>query len=96
MRLGQLERLDPGDGQLKDTAWLSPAEAAGFYARNRRYLNLEVMGERERQLMQTLDQAFGRVDGLKGRDASGSNACGGGGSHIRIAIPPGGVLTPQQ
>ena len=47
--------------QLKDTAWLSPAEAAGFYARNRRHLNLDVMGERERQLMETLDQAFGRV-----------------------------------
>lgn len=56
----------------------SPAEAAGFYARNRRHLNLDVMGEGERQLMETLDQAFGRVDGLKERDASRSNACGGG------------------
>jgi hypothetical protein len=102
LRLGQLEEVEPGDGQpapgslpgeielaaypelrklawqLKDNAWLRPAEAAGFYARNRRHLNLEVIGEGERQLMETLDQAFGRVDGLKGRDASRSNACGGG------------------
>ena len=47
--------------QLKDNAWLSPAEAAGFYARNRRHLNLDVIEERERQLMETFDQAFGRV-----------------------------------
>jgi transcriptional regulator with XRE-family HTH domain len=63
--------------QLKDNAWLRPVEAAGFYARNRRHLNLDVVGERERQLMETLGLAFGRVDGLKGRDASRSNACWG-------------------
>jgi hypothetical protein len=85
LRLGQLEAVEPGGGQLapgslpgeialaaypelrqlawqlKDTAWLSPAEAAGFYARNRRHLNLDVMGEGERQLMETLGQAFGRL-----------------------------------
>ena len=47
--------------QLQSTASLSPAEAAGLYARNRRQLNLEVMAQEERQLMEALDQAFRRV-----------------------------------
>jgi hypothetical protein len=47
--------------QLRGTASLSPAEAAGLYARHRRHLNLEAMDGEERQLMEALDQAFRRV-----------------------------------
>lgn len=47
--------------QLQGTASLSPAEAAGLYARHRRHLNLEAMDQEERQLMEALDQAFRRV-----------------------------------
>jgi transcriptional regulator with XRE-family HTH domain len=47
--------------QLQGTASLSPAEATGLYARNRRHLNREVMLPEERQLMEALDQAFRRV-----------------------------------
>ena len=47
--------------QLQSTATLSPAEAAGLYARHRRHLNLEAMDQEERQLMEALDQGFRRV-----------------------------------
>ena len=37
---------------------VATAEAAGLYALNRRHLNLDVMAEPERLLMETLDQVF--------------------------------------
>jgi len=59
--LGALMNVLDAYSQLRKLAWQLQSTAA-LCARNRRHLNLDVMTQEERQLMEALDQVFRRVN----------------------------------